>query len=97
MLAITDTIAAVASAPGPGGRAVVRLTGDAAHEIVEHVFVPADADAWGRSSGSRRHCGHVRLPDTAVALPIEAWSWRGTRSYTGQPSVELHCIGSPAA
>ncbi|MBL8849897.1 MAG: tRNA modification GTPase [Planctomycetaceae bacterium] len=95
MLAITDTIAAVASAPGAAGRAVVRLSGDAAHEVVGRVFVPEDAQAWVQASGPRRHRGHVALPGAPVPLPVEAWSWRGTRSYTGQPSVELHCVGSP--
>lgn len=99
---LTDTIAAAASAPGPGERAVVRLSGDDALEVAGRIFQPDDAgdssfplvtDAAPRVP--RRLCGSVTLAHVAVPLPVDAWVWPTGRSYTGQPSVELHCVSSP--
>src|SRR3954470_8407554 len=92
---LTDTIAALASPPGPGARGVVRLSGDDARQMTERVFVPIDAQRWRASRIPERHRGFVRLGEPAVMLPVDAWLWPGTRSYTGQPSVEFHCVGSP--
>src|SRR5262245_24699832 len=46
-----DTIVAVSSAPGPGLRAIVRVTGPKAREVVRGVFVPTPLA--GEGSGVR--------------------------------------------
>ncbi|MEX0585143.1 MAG: tRNA uridine-5-carboxymethylaminomethyl(34) synthesis GTPase MnmE, partial [Pirellulales bacterium] len=90
-----DTVAALASAPGPGGRAVVRLSGEDALKIVRHIFRPAQPGESADSQVAHRCRGSVRLSGVAVPLPADAWIWPTPRSYTGQPSVELHCVSSP--
>lgn len=35
------------------------------------------------------------LDGRSVAIPVNAYYWPHSRSFTGQPSVELHTIGSP--
>lgn len=82
----TDTIAAVATAPGTGGIAVIRVSGPRACEIVLPMFSPAlPADTAARVA----HYG--RLADTDdVVLTI----FRAPHSYTGEDTVEISCHGS---
>jgi tRNA modification GTPase len=87
-----DTIVALASAPGPGGRAIVRLSGTTALGIVRKFFVGAPApkaDQWFLCSGE------VRIPDVAAGLPADLYHWPGPRSYTGQDVLELHTLSCP--
>ena len=87
-----DTIVALSSAPGPGARAIVRLSGPAAEAVVASVFTPADP-----SPGSRKRLqpGGLRLPGVAARLPADLYFWPAPRTYTGQDLAELHTISSP--
>src|SRR5262245_6817909 len=91
-LDIHDTIVALSSAPGGGGRAIVRLSGPAALAVVNQVFTGPDAVV---PNERRRYAGTVRLPDLNAPLPADLYVWPGPRSYTGQDVVELHTLGSP--
>src|SRR5579885_3889065 len=88
MSSLDDTIVALASAPGPGARAVIRLSGPEAHRLVGTVFGPMPV---GRALAH----GSVRLPGVHSPLPAIVMSMPGPRSYTGQDSVEIHTISSP--
>ncbi len=83
-----DTIAAIATPPGPGRRAALRLSGPRAHAIAAAAFEPAPPLARGCTAGSFRD-GHGRLPALCVVMP-------GPRSYTGEDVVEIHVPGAPA-
>lgn len=37
----------------------------------------------------------IAVPGLAVSIPALLFFWRGSRSYTGQPLVEIHAPGSP--
>jgi tRNA modification GTPase len=87
-----DTIVALASAPGPGGRAVVRLSGPAALAVALRVFHSSGAVA---AHERRLHTGEVRLPGVAAALPADLYAWPAPRTYTGQPLAELHTVSCP--
>jgi len=50
---------------------------------------------WAPSRQSRRHVGQYQIAGWRVPVPVELWLWPTTRSYTGQPSAELHLVGSP--
>ena len=86
----TDTIAAIATAPGRGAIAIVRVSGPAARSVARRV-IPT------------RHL-RPRLAErgTVVAAdgsPIDdglALFFRGPRSYTGEDVLEVHVHGSPA-
>ncbi|NZA24991.1 tRNA uridine-5-carboxymethylaminomethyl(34) synthesis GTPase MnmE [Luteimonas sp. SJ-92] len=83
----TETIVAVATAPGAGGIGVVRLSGPAA---------PAIAAAICGRSLRPRHAHHVRFGD-AAGEPIDdgiALLFRAPASYTGEDAVELQAHGS---
>ena len=97
------TIVAVSSGSMPSRRAIVRLSGSLTHSILSQLFhvqsdlallattVPRAAQvtcsfALARSAG-----------DNAVSLSqirATVYFWPDARSFTGEPSAELHLIGS---
>jgi tRNA modification GTPase len=96
-----DTIAAVASAPGPAARGVVRLSGPAALDCLAACFQPSRPDVDLRSLAAvQRLVGTLRLPrphaaGLEVELPVAVLAWPTSRSYTRQPAAEVHAPGSP--
>lgn len=84
-----DTIFALASARGKAGVAVVRISGSRAHDAVAALAgsVPDPRRAALRVLKSR---DGSRL-DEAIVIVFE-----GGRSFTGEPSAELHLHGSVA-
>src|SRR5215218_7222079 len=87
-MTLDDTIVALASPPGPGARAVVRLSGPAARRVVATVFADLpDTRALAR--------GHLRLPGLHSPLPADVYIMPGPHSYTGQDCVELHTVSCP--
>ena len=91
---LDDTIVAVSSAPGPGRRAIVRVTGPGTREIVEIVFSP-DAHAPLRVAATLK-TGFLRLSGVYSPLPCDLYFWKSPRTYTGQDLAELHTISSPS-
>jgi tRNA modification GTPase len=88
MTTLDDTIVALASAPGPGARAVVRLSGPESGRIVGAVFSDMP------SSRGLSH-GQLRLPGLHSPLPADVYFMPGPKSYTGQDCVEVHTVSSP--
>src|SRR5262249_3844657 len=87
-----DTITALSSAPGPGGRAVVRLSGPAAAAAAASVFTGPEPLAPSRRCLLQ---GQVRLPGLAAPLPADLYFWPAPRTYTGQDMAELHTLSCP--
>ena len=104
-LHLDDTIVALASAPGAGGRGIVRVSGADVKTIVSRDFEPADSTRWNNAARAERHPGTWRLDvdvpwddppfRDGVRLPVDVALWPTNRSYTGQPLAELHLISSP--
>jgi tRNA modification GTPase len=89
---IRETIVALSSAPGSGGRAIVRLTGPAALTCAENFFRSKSAIIKSR----RLSCsGQIQLPQIYSPLPAQLHFWPAPRTYTGQELVELHTISCP--
>jgi tRNA modification GTPase len=88
----SDTIVALSSAPGAGGRAIVRLSGPKSLEAITRVFNGADTGFPGRGV----HAGELRLPQLHAAVPAHLHLSLAPRSYTGQDLVEVHLPGVPA-
>ena len=91
-----STIAAIATPPGQGGIAVVRLSGPDSYRVAEQVFRPADsrkrvADAKGYTALYGQFADGEDLFDDGIAL-----FYRAPRSYTGEDVVELSCHGGSA-
>ncbi len=90
------TIAAIATPPGRGGIAVVRLSGPQALAVAAQVFVPLNKEKkLADSPGYTALFGHFyaagRKCDQTVALVF-----RAPKSYTGEDVVELSCHGGTA-
>lgn len=85
-----ETIAALATPPGEGGIAVIRVSGDQAVEIVNKIFSgPVD-----RYKTHSAHYGQIRDQagepvDDVLVIPM-----LGKRSFAGEDTVEIHCHGS---
>jgi len=91
-----DTIAALASAPGPGMRGIIRISGSATNEVLEGFFTPAAAaDTSFPQSSPWCNAGTLRISGINQPVPVDLYLWPNRRSYTGQPLAELHTIGSP--
>lgn len=107
MFTLDDTIAALASAPGPAGRGIIRCSGPRVVEVLAGYFSPDDRETWISSKTARRHSGSWSLSAKSTAgtsqspsseklrLRIDVYLWPNQRSYTGQRQAELHLLGSP--
>lgn len=91
-LHLDDTIAALATVPAPGGRAIVRLSGPDVPAVVAAVFTSAQPLAPLRSC---LLSGEVRLPGVHSPLTADLYIWPAPHSYTGQHVAELHTLSSP--
>jgi tRNA modification GTPase len=90
-----DTIAAIATAAGPGAVGVIRLSGPRAGELAAALFRSAAPRFAGFVPRSLHHGQLVdaqgRVLDEALAVFMP-----GPGSFTGEDVAELHCHGGPA-
>lgn len=96
-----DTIAAVATPPGMGGIAIVRVSGPDARQVAASVFRPARRHRMDGSSPEHRpgwRAVYGRVYDSSGEFIDEAimLSMPGPASYTREDVVELSCHGGPA-
>ncbi len=91
------TIAALATPPGVGGIAVVRISGETAYGVAARVFRPANpAKRLETAPGYTALFGHF-VQDGQVRDEVVALCFRAPHSYTGEDVVELSCHGGSAA
>jgi tRNA modification GTPase len=95
MLDLDDTIAAIASPPGGALRGIVRLSGPASVACTERIFLPHDGVKLATLRQPQCLAGTVAIGDDWGTIPARLYVWPSQQSYTRQPSVELHTIGSP--
>lgn len=95
-LAVDDTIAALASAPGGSYEGIIRLSGPAVVGVLSRVW-----EGQGRGLQSSRAVvldGSLRfasLTRDEICIPATIYLWPTSRSYTRQPLAELYLPGSP--
>jgi tRNA modification GTPase len=94
-LDVDDTIAAIASAPGAGARGIIRISGPNAITCIGSSFTADNGRNLGDLSRASIVAGQFDAGGYCGEIPVLAYLWPGTRSYTRQTSVELHLIGSP--
>ncbi len=87
------TIVALATPPGAGGIAVVRLSGPESYPIAQAVFRPMNEEkrvmeAKGYTALFGHFIARGKVLDEGVAL-----FFRAPRSYTGEDVIELSCHG----
>ena len=88
-----DTIVAVATPPGEGGIAVIRISGSAATSIVAQIFRPLRP---GALRPFRLRYGHVIEPSSGRVIDEALVAFmRAPRSFTREDVVELSLHGGP--
>ena len=91
-----STIAAIATPPGAGGIAVVRLSGAESYTVAARVFHPANpAKKVEEAKGYTALFGHFVDREEAFDEGV-ALFFRAPHSYTGEDVVELSCHGGNA-
>jgi tRNA modification GTPase len=86
----TDTIFALASGPGRGAIAVLRLSGPASGDVLARI-------AGGLPAPRMASLRRLRDPASGEVLDQALVLWfPGPASYTGEDSAELHLHGGPA-
>ena len=88
---VQETIVAIGSAPGPAVRGVVRMSGPEALPSLAKVF--KSAEPWQEIDRAQSVAGEITL-GSGTLLPVTALIWPDRRSYTRQPTVEIHTFGS---
>ncbi len=91
---VNDTIVAIATARGASERGAVRVSGPRALAIVAALSGEPLTCSAPRRLGDR--VLSIEMAGTQRHVPVDLFVWPDERSYTRQPSVEVHTIGSPA-
>lgn len=84
-----QTIAAVATPPGEGGIAVIRISGDDALHVADKIF----SGSIHSYKTHTVHFGNILDENGAFIDEGLAVVMRTPRSYTGEDTVEIHCHG----
>jgi tRNA modification GTPase len=90
-LKFLDTICAVATPPGVGALAIIRVSGPDTFALVDPIFKGARLE---KTEGNRIVYGHItdgEVPVDEVLISV----FRAPRSFTGEDSVEISTHGSP--
>ena len=87
-----STICAIATGEEGAFRGAIRVTGPDSLALVARVCSDRLSDRWNVSRATRLQ-KTIDLP-TLGQIDVDIFVWPDGRSYTGQPSVELHCLGN---
>ncbi len=90
---IQDTIVALASPAGAGAIAVIRVSGLQAIEICTPLFRSIHGKNLAKQKTHTIHLGHI-IDGERVIDEVLVSLFKGTNSYTGEPTVEISCHGS---
>ncbi len=90
-----DTIAALASAAGASARGVIRLSGPEVLKLLGSFLSSVNPSPEIDPVSARMFEVDYPIGNSGALLPMEILIWPTSRSYTGQPSAEIHTIGSP--
>ncbi|MBQ7738353.1 MAG: tRNA uridine-5-carboxymethylaminomethyl(34) synthesis GTPase MnmE [Desulfovibrionaceae bacterium] len=88
------TIAAIATAQGPGAIGIVRLSGDASLKILDEIFNSKFKDFLGFKPWVL-HRGFVLAKDGSHLDDVLAVYMPKPKTYTGEDMAEIQCHGSP--
>ncbi len=88
-----DTIIALATPPGKGAIAIIRMSGPAAIRLASENFTSVRGKELARQKSHTLHLGHIKdgakiLDEVLVSL------FKGPHSYTGEDVIEVSCHGS---
>ncbi len=87
------TIAAISTAPAPGGIGIVRISGPEAFAIGDRVFRGIRKTPLSQMKGYTAQLGGAYTQEGERLDDVVALVFRGPKSYTGEDVVELSCHG----
>jgi len=89
-----DTIAALATPPGDGGIAVIRLSGPESLDILRSIFRPGGMEEAPQFLPRMLYHGHIIDPESENKVDeVLAVFMKSPASYTGEDVVEIHSHG----
>lgn len=88
-----DTIAAIATALGEGGIAIIRVSGDKSLHIVDKVFKAVNGKDMASMKPYTMRYGHVVDENNEVIDEVIVSFMKGPKSFTAEDTVEINCHG----
>ena len=88
----TDTIAAIATAMSSSGIGIIRISGDAAVQIVDRIFFMKNGKKLSDMPTHTIHYGHIKDEDEVID-EVMVVLMRAPKSYTKEDTVEIDCHG----
>lgn len=89
---LNDTIAAISTAIGEAGIAIVRMSGDDSINIIDKIFVSASGTKMAEAENRKFLYGHICDGDKKIDEVLVV-KMKGPHSYTAEDIVEIHCHG----
>lgn len=89
---LNDTIAAISTAIGEAGIAIVRMSGDDSVNIIDKIFVSASGKKMAEAENRKFLYGHIADGDKLIDEVLVV-KMKGPHSYTAEDIVEIHCHG----
>lgn len=86
-----DTIVALATPPGIGAIAVIRISGNKSFEMINDLFPSKDIL---QQASHTIHVGYLKQGDKILDEAVVSL-YKCPRSYTGEDVIEISCHGSP--
>ena len=94
---VNDTIAAIATAPGEGGVAILRISGELSENILLGAFRPTRGYRQGKIESHRMYYGHAVDEDGNHLDEVMVVLMRAPKSYTREDVAEISCHGGRAS
>lgn len=89
----TDTIVAIATAPGSGAIAVIRISGPEAISLTDQLFSSAKGKLLLEQASHTVHLGYLHFQNQMLDQVLVTL-FKNPQSYTGEDVVEISCHGS---
>lgn len=91
---LTDTIAAIATAPGDSGIGIVRVSGENSIRLVDSVFTNKNGrHILDQAKSHTIHYGYILSKDDEKIDEVLVSVFRAPKSYTAEDTVEINCHG----
>jgi len=92
---LEETIAAIATPPGPGGIGIIRISGPLSFNIFQKLFLPRHKSEQQDYESHRMYYGWIIDPESGSPVDeVLAVFMRAPNTYTREDVVEIQCHGS---
>lgn len=92
-MVLQDTIVALATPPGAGAIAVIRVSGLRSILLCAQIFNSVSGKDLTLQKSHTIHLGHI-IDGERIIDEVLVSIFKGSNSYTGEPTVEISCHGS---